>query len=212
MLYRPRYYSYDLITGAAVPVLSLAEIKEHLKIDPLDVSQDAYLISLEQAVVLFAEKYTKRDFINKTYRTFRDSFLYNSNYFTDINAVEIRRSRLQSVVFIQAYTAGVLTVISPLVYQVVMESDFGFITPFDGKRWPETDRRYNGIEIQFVAGYGATAASVPADLKNGLLQHIARIYENRGDCDEGSCGCAANFPTQQSKAVYDLYRIMDISI
>lgn len=212
MLSRPRYYSYDLIAGPAGPVLTLAEIKEHLKIEPLDLSQDAYLESLERTVVLFAEKYTKRDFINKTYRTFRDSFISNSNYWIDRQVIELRRSRLQAVNSVQYYLNGILTTVSPSLYQVVSESDFGFVVPFEGNVWPTADTRYNAIQIEFVSGYGPTGASVPSDLKNALLAHIAKIYENRGDCDEGTCGCAENFPTQQSKNVYTFYRIMDVNI
>lgn len=212
MLSRPRYYSYQLTAGAAVPVLSLAEIKEHLRIDPLDTSEDTYLEALERTVVLFAEKYTKRDFINKNYLTKRDSFTNNTSAFPDPNVLTLRRSKLQAVISVNYYLDGVLTLLPATEYQVQQESDWGFIVPPNNQSWPEADDRYNAIEIEFTAGYGPTAADVPQDLKLALLQHIAKMYENRGDCDEAACGCSENFPTIQSKHIYDLYRIWEIYV
>lgn len=36
------------------------------------------------------------------------------------------------------------------------------------------------VEISYIAGFGA-ATAVPASIKQGMLQHIASMYENRGD-------------------------------
>ena len=36
------------------------------------------------------------------------------------------------------------------------------------------------VEILYTSGYGATASDVPDDLKQGILFHIARLYDDRG--------------------------------
>ena len=39
----------------------------------------------------------------------------------------------------------------------------------------------NAIEVVYVAGYGDAASDVPAPLKLGMMQHIAYLYDQRGD-------------------------------
>ena len=56
----------------------------------------------------------------------------------------------------------------------------------------------NGIEIDFTAGFGATADSVPAPLKHAMLMLTAHWYEHR---DPGEIGSSA---AQVPAAVSDL--------
>ena len=42
-----------------------------------------------------------------------------------------------------------------------------------------TDRYFGGYEIEYIAGYGATAASVPEAIKLGIIMWVADVYENR---------------------------------
>ena len=37
------------------------------------------------------------------------------------------------------------------------------------------------IEILYSTGYGAAAANVPAPIRQGMLSHIAAMYDNRGE-------------------------------
>ena len=46
---------------------------------------------------------------------------------------------------------------------------------------PEIGRNRGAIEIDLVAGYGATAAAVPALLRQAVLRLAARWFERRGD-------------------------------
>ena len=52
-----------------------------------------------------------------------------------------------------------------------------------GQAWPVATRDTNAIEIVYVAGYGASAASVPAPLKAAVRDLAAWKYEHRGECD-----------------------------
>ena len=45
---------------------------------------------------------------------------------------------------------------------------------------PRPGRAMNGIEIDFTAGFGDTAADVPDALRQAILQHVAQMYELRG--------------------------------
>lgn len=42
-----------------------------------------------------------------------------------------------------------------------------------------TERNVAGIEVEFVAGFGATAANVPDDIRLAMKQLVAHWYENR---------------------------------
>lgn len=46
---------------------------------------------------------------------------------------------------------------------------------------PEMGRSHGAVEIDVVAGYGATAAQVPAPLRQAVLRLAARWFEERGD-------------------------------
>jgi uncharacterized phiE125 gp8 family phage protein len=45
--------------------------------------------------------------------------------------------------------------------------------------WPSTKDRPAAVTITYVAGYGSTAASVPAALRSAVLMRLAHMYENR---------------------------------
>lgn len=51
-----------------------------------------------------------------------------------------------------------------------------------GRAWP-THRNFSSFIVEFKAGYGDAATDVPAALKEGILQLIAYLYENR-EADE----------------------------
>ena len=46
---------------------------------------------------------------------------------------------------------------------------------------PEPGRKIAGIEMRIRAGFGASAANVPAPLRQAILMLAARWFENRGD-------------------------------
>ena len=52
-----------------------------------------------------------------------------------------------------------------------------------GETWPSSLRVANGIEVQYVAGYSSIYA-IPEPIRMGILQHIAHLYEHRGDMYE----------------------------
>jgi uncharacterized phiE125 gp8 family phage protein len=48
-----------------------------------------------------------------------------------------------------------------------------------GAFWPIPGRSANGIEIEYDAGYGATAASVPKSLIEAIHLLVAEMHEHR---------------------------------
>ena len=48
-----------------------------------------------------------------------------------------------------------------------------------GVQWPTTQAAPNAVTIAYTAGYGDTAAAVPASLKHWMLLALSDLYENR---------------------------------
>lgn len=64
--------------------------------------------------------------------------------------------------------------------------------------WPATAaRRRDAVAVEFRAGYGDDATSVPALLKSGILLVLGHLYENRQDVVVGEGG-AARIPQNAS--------------
>lgn len=192
-------WPYEVIVPAVTTPVTLDQVKEFLKLDPTDTSQDTFLTTLINACTQYAERYTKRDFINKTYRTYRD-------YFSGCG-IELRKSLLQQVVTVDYINQdNVQTTVPTTVYFSTQSNDYSSIFTQQDQVWP-TDVRMQrqSVIIEFVAGYGDTSSDVPADLQLALLNHISAMYSDRGDC----CDCASTLPGN-AKAIYDIYMIMSL--
>lgn len=202
---------FSIFTDYPLP-LSLAEVKKYLRIDPQNNLEDDLINFLIITVTKFAEGYTRRDFIVKKYLTYRDSFDFGfiANY-----PLTLRKSKFQSLVSFQ-YLVNNVFVNVPAVYYITDEYDYSRIYLINNQDWPtNVDTRQQAIQIIFMAGYGTTPDSVPIDLRLALMQHIAQLYENRGDCSSGdnsssACDCAGNLPSS-AKMIYNQYRIRNIT-
>lgn len=62
-----------------------------------------------------------------------------------------------------------------------------------------------------AAGDFISANRIPDDLVQALLQHITKIYTHRGDCDAAKIFAGSNLPAE-SKQIYDLYKVIEVSI
>lgn len=184
--------------------LTINEVKEHLKMNISETVEDALLKILMKTVTAYAEKYTKRDFITRTYETLRDSFG---------DDLEIRRNPVQSVTKVEYLQDAAFVEVSTDIYFLTASNSYPRLALEEGQAWPtDEDARAQAVKITFKAGYGNTLSNVPDSLREGLLQHIAALYENRGDC---SCDFADTNAVQKllpigTRLIYDMYRIRSI--
>lgn len=189
-------WTYTVTGGPDCPPVSLDDFKVHARVS--GSGQDSILAMMLEAVTAYAEGFTKRDFITKTYQTFRDEF-------SEVG--ELRRSKLQSVTTIKYLVSGSLVTVSDSIYFNTVETDFSEILLEDGEAWPtDGDTRKQAIEIIFKAGFGDDSRSIPEDLKLAILQHATNYNENRGDCT------LADSVPASTKIVYDKYRILDMRL
>lgn len=172
--------NYILVTDSASEPVTLSEVKTYLRIDGTDY--DDILTPLIKTVRLQAEKYTGRDFINKTWKTYLDEFPYCSDA-----GIKILKSKLQSITSIQYYdNNNALQTLSSSDYYITDNSNYSVIYINSSASYPDTYDRKQAAIITFVSGYGATASDVPQDLKQAMLAHISYLFENTGDCTDSS--------------------------
>lgn len=201
-----RQFTYKVVTPPVGELIPLEVVKEHLKLDPNDNSQDGYLTLLVKAVFNYAEEYTGRTFLTTIFETYRDNFTQCS--------FALRRSPLQAVNSIQYYQDRVLVTLPANAYYYTIENDYSKIYEASSiDYWPrDIDQRRQAIVINFTVGFGDSYTDIPSDLVMAILNHIAKVYESRGDCDDasGDCGCSSALPSV-SKMVYNMHRIQNIT-
>ena len=195
---------YILALGNDDFIFSTTEVNDHLKLSVTNIATEIYLSLLIRAVTSFAENFTRRDFLNKKY----------SIYLDDWEEFEIKKSKLQSVVSVAYYDEdGTLQTLSSEKYYTTLSNEYSKLLFTDEMDYPTLYDRKQVVKITITAGYGADADNIPSELKAAVLAHLARIYQNRGDCpDEAnqlSNWVLENLPPE-SRLIYSMYKIQEL--
>ena len=191
----------NLVTAPTIEPVTLDEAKTFLKIDGSD--EDLLVTSLISSARQKAESFTRRAFLTQTWQLFLNAFpnsrknTWQPGFFemaiTELSPypaqISIPKSPLISVTHVKTYAIdGTATTFSSSNYDVLKYAgDFaeeGRIALKSGQSWPDFTREADGIEVQFVAGYGAAALNVPYGIKDAILHEAMFLYEGRG-CQSG---------------------------
>lgn len=161
-----------LITAPSIVPVSLAELREQVSWPDDDTTHDARLSSLAADACETIERYTRRAMIAQEWRwTTGESRIYQIPRPPLISVESIKVTDTDGQV--QTLTAGVDYVVlsnsSPAKIRIA--DTFAFT----GGRDTEP------VEINFTAGYGTVAASVPFSLREAILQLVTLNFEYRGD-------------------------------
>ena len=159
--------SLRLITAPLVEPVSMETAKAFLRVD--HTLEDALIASLITSAREQGEELARRAFITQTWEQVLDDW-------PPKDSLLVLRPPLQSVTSVKYYdTANAEHTWTD--YVVDSRSDPGRIhfnsTP--GTTLLES----GGLVVQFVAGYGAAAQSVPARIQDLILALVAHWYENR---------------------------------
>lgn len=221
-----RAYTYRITTPPASSPVTLSIFKQHINIT--HSLTDALLQMYLDAATQFAEKYTARYLITRTFSTFRDFFpapYQNEGYYpygrvptgsttlipSTIGNVgfEIRRSPLQAVSSITYVdNQGMTQTVDPTTYYATRETDYSEVLLVQDQTWPEdSNNRLQNIEISFTCGMGDTEADIDACWKVAIMEHAAMLWANRGDCSDS--GCMKLIPAA-AKAFYDTKRLRNL--
>ncbi len=160
-----------LLAGPATEPLSLDEAKAFLRVDGTD--EDAFISTLITAARLHTESVTGRAMISQSWRVILDAWPVDRR-------IRLPLAPLQSLTEIRAYDDdGVASELDLDEFQ----SEAGMtpaclFVPALVSGMPVL-RRHNGIEIDYVAGYGDAAEDVPQDLRHAVLTLVGYWFEHR---------------------------------
>jgi uncharacterized phiE125 gp8 family phage protein len=169
----------ELYTGPTVEPLTLTEAKEHLRVDHID--DDSLIESLIKAARRSAEVFQGRSYLSQTWKLYLDTFPCEKYIYLPFPP-------LQSVTSISYIDGnGDVQTLATSRYQVDAKSQPGRVILEPGYAWPATETdRVNAVIITFVAGYGATSASVPENIRHAVRLILGDMYTQRENTIVGS--------------------------
>ena len=180
-------------TAPTAEPLSLQEVKEYLRVD--DATDERVVQPLITAARQFAEEHMNRALMQQTFTLMLDAVidqdqpLYEGmrtapdlNYYK--NYIVLPKSPVQSVTSVKTFDdSDNATTMAATKYYVDTQREPARIVLRTGETFPTALRVANAIEVIYVAGY-TSAFAIPEPIRLGMLQHIAYMYEHRGDMYE----------------------------
>lgn len=189
----------DRITDATVEPLSVEQAKRHLREDVADPYVDEAIADMITAARMDAEHRLQRTLITTEWRLTLDAFPCDS-----VIRLPMGRTLLvYSVKYVDE--AGTLQTVAPERYLVDYTGDTARITPAHGLRWPGTRVQPGAVQVQYTAGYGATAASVPAPIVSWIKLALTDLYGQRGRSSDRPM-----VPHQFADGLLDGYKIWSL--
>lgn len=163
-----------LVTPPAVEPLSLAEAKDHSRVDT--TTEDALIDALIQAARGHAEDALGRALIEQTWDWTLDCF-------DAVVLAAVPLPPLRSVTSIKYLdAAGAQQTLDPALYRVSnigADRRAGAIEPAPGQSWPGLYPVSLPVTIRFSAGYGGAGNMVPAPIRAAMLLVLGDLYRNR---------------------------------
>lgn len=163
----------ELVTAPAVPLLSLAEAKTHLRVyfddDDADITAYAKAAS-EMLDASYGE--LGRALTTQTWRLTMPR-LPSSRFDLPVPPV-------QSISSITYYDADdTLQTLSASTYRLTSLDEFARVDRVDGQDWPSTYARHDAVIVDYVTGYGAAASDVPEGIRHAARLMAGHWYRNR---------------------------------
>lgn len=158
-----------ILTPPTVEPLALTDVKVQLKIDTAD--EDDLLASLITTARQHLEAETGLCLMTQTLRLYLDDW-------PDSEVVELTKTPVQTIDTVTVYDENGKPVQASLQDHLLD----GQARP--ARLWlrnpPLPGRPINGIEIDFTAGFGTSATTVPDTLRRAMSLHVAAMYAYRG--------------------------------
>ena len=164
-----------LETAAAIEPVTLADIKNYLKID--HNHEDTLISSMITAARVQLETRLCRAFIRQKWSLYLDMLPYDNIIKLPVNPI-LSIDNMAMIDLADSYN-----VIAAENYVYDIKSDPSFIKYIGAK--PEINSEFSALRIQFWAGYGVSGADVPAPICQAILHLVAFWYENRGPIASG---------------------------
>lgn len=158
---------HTLTTPPAIEPVSLAEMREYLGITRADdTARDAIITARITAARQMVEDKTGRALITQTLTGWAMTFEQEMPLI----------GNLQSVTSIQyTNTAAQIVTLDPSAY--IVDTVGNCVLPSYGNSWPSVLDVPSAVRVQYVSGYGPTAADVPQILREAI-KFIVGQWEN----------------------------------
>lgn len=163
-----------LVTGPTKKPLDIMNVKDQLRIDYDDDSEETYLERLIATATERVENLCGRKLITQTWKAYYDDWPFEDRF-------EIPFGQLQSITHLKyTDTDDSTSTWSTTNYKVDTYDDPGHLVLGYNKSWPTVTLQVaNPIEIQFVCGYGDDEEDVPEQLRHAMKLLVTHWYENR---------------------------------
>jgi len=200
----------QLITPPAIEPVTLAEAKQHLRVEISD--DDSLINTLVSSARVHCESALKQALITQSWLLYVDSFPSAGGYYNrairetwpslggmpsglgfypgmvpnSTGVIDIPRPPVQSIDSVNYYDfTNTLQTMDPLAYTASLGTP-SRIQPAYSKVWPLTRPTIDSVQIAFTSGYGLLEANVPAPIRQAMLLLIGAWYENREAVSAGS--------------------------
>lgn len=161
----------QLIAAPSGDVVTLTEMKRHLKVD--DSARDDDITAFIAAAVEFVQADTRRQLLTASWR------LNLRSWATVIEMPKAPVSAITSITYTDSN--GDSQTLDSARYQAMLYSEPAMVRPQWGYSWPTIRPVEAAIQVNFTAGYGL-AAAVPSALKSAIKLLVEGwFYGQEGD-------------------------------
>lgn len=160
-----------LLSGPAAEPITLAEAKQHLRVEHDD--DDDIIAALIAGSRIHVETQTRRALITQSWRLVRDVW-------PESGFVAVLPVPLAALDAARIYKADNTTQAIDAAAFVVDRAAAPARLGFTRGSLPVPERRIAGIEIDVTCGYGDAPDDVPEPLRQAIRLLVAHWYENRG--------------------------------
>ncbi len=160
-----------LVTAPAAEPITLTEAKLHLRVE--HTVDDDLITALIQAARERAEHLLGRALITQTWARVLDAF--------PPNEIELGMPPVQSITSVVYIDGdGDSQTMASTDYSLDTTTAPGWLLMAESlSAWPTTLDTANAVTVTFVAGYGASGASVPAAIRAWMKLEIGTLYKHR---------------------------------
>lgn len=182
-IFHEGHYGLRTVTPAAAEPVTLAEAKNHARIDE---SLDDSLVDLMiEAARELVQRFLDRQLITAELEMTLDRFPGGGLNFGGIlhgqtGTILLPRSPLQTLNSITFVDVSGSTDTFDLADVIVdSNSEPARLTPTSDTVWPVTELEINSVIVNYDAGYGLAQADVPGTIRLAILMLVADMYEHR---------------------------------
>jgi len=198
-------YRLKIVTPNSAEVISLADMKLHLRVDNSD--EDTLISALINAAETWVEMYTRRTLLSQEWIMWLDGFPPDSVpiYMPTSPIISIDKITYQDeddatrqIIFATTAQLDDITSTPPR------------ITLLTDQNWPNTvPNQANSVKIEYTAGYGTDKSAIPPTIIAAMKLLVGTWFENRENV-------AAGYSTQEvpytARALLDSERIYEVKV